>query len=280
MRYFHPDVRLEVETDKGWQAVPVKNGGFEAADLSGWHTGSSSYHYASVSDASTEGKRALRITSGHKTTLRGPLFAERPKPGEVLIKQLGSGVSARIPVSLYSVAGHTLGKPRGSLAALKKQLNAIELARLTGADERVRIAGVTIAWNVFQHFYPYFDVVKDKLAEIVGSPTAGANGNVSPFSVPGGITISWTGMRVLKHDGRQHHTIGVTPHQTHPTHHRRPPRRPRRAPSPSPSPKTHPQIGDGPKKQRFVHKRLSFFVHKRLFCRSAVSTILNQTMTH
>ena len=50
-----------------------------------------------------------------------------------------------------------------------------------------------------------------KLATIVGQPTAGANGNVNRFTLPGGYSISFTGMKVLKHNGSQHHTIGVLP---------------------------------------------------------------------
>ncbi len=50
-----------------------------------------------------------------------------------------------------------------------------------------------------------------KLATIVGQPTAGTNGDVNPFSLPGGYKISWTGMKVLKHDGSQHHGIGILP---------------------------------------------------------------------
>lgn len=50
-----------------------------------------------------------------------------------------------------------------------------------------------------------------KLGEIVGGPTAGTNGNVNPFRLPGGYTIAWTGMKVLKHDGSQHHGIGILP---------------------------------------------------------------------
>jgi len=50
-----------------------------------------------------------------------------------------------------------------------------------------------------------------RLAEIVGGPTAGTNGNVNPFELPGGYTVSWTGMKVLKHDGSQHHGIGIQP---------------------------------------------------------------------
>lgn len=49
------------------------------------------------------------------------------------------------------------------------------------------------------------------LAEIVGQPTAGANGNVNPFTVPGEYRVAWTGMRVLKHDRSQHHLIGIRP---------------------------------------------------------------------
>ncbi len=50
-----------------------------------------------------------------------------------------------------------------------------------------------------------------KLGAIVGEATAGTNGNVNPFRVPGGYTITWTGMKVLKHDGSQHHGIGILP---------------------------------------------------------------------
>lgn len=50
-----------------------------------------------------------------------------------------------------------------------------------------------------------------KLAEIVGGPTAGTNGNINPFELPGGYSFNWTGMKVLKHDGSQHHGIGILP---------------------------------------------------------------------
>lgn len=49
------------------------------------------------------------------------------------------------------------------------------------------------------------------LGEIVGSTTAGTNGNVNPFDLPGGYSVSWTGMRVLKHDGSRHHGVGIAP---------------------------------------------------------------------
>jgi len=50
-----------------------------------------------------------------------------------------------------------------------------------------------------------------KLGAIVGEPTAGTNGNVNPFQVPGGYTLVFTGMKVIKHDGSQHHGVGILP---------------------------------------------------------------------
>lgn len=54
----------------------------------------------------------------------------------------------------------------------------------------------------------------ERLGAIVGSPTAGTNGNVNPLKLPGGYTITWTGMKVEKHDRSPHHGVGVLP--THP----------------------------------------------------------------
>lgn len=50
-----------------------------------------------------------------------------------------------------------------------------------------------------------------KLAEIVGEPTAGTNGDVNPFTLLGNYRVVWTGMKVLKHDGSQHHGVGIQP---------------------------------------------------------------------
>jgi C-terminal processing protease CtpA/Prc len=50
-----------------------------------------------------------------------------------------------------------------------------------------------------------------KLAAIVGAPTAGTNGNINPFTLPGGYRVIWTGMKVLKHDGSPHHGVGIQP---------------------------------------------------------------------
>jgi hypothetical protein len=55
-------------------------------------------------------------------------------------------------------------------------------------------------------------VADRKLGTIVGGTTAGTNGNVAVFEVPGGFRISFTGMRVTRHDGHSpHHLLGAAP---------------------------------------------------------------------
>ncbi len=50
-----------------------------------------------------------------------------------------------------------------------------------------------------------------KLAEIIGEPTAGTNGNMNTYTFSNGYSLRFTGMKVLKHDGSQHHAIGIQP---------------------------------------------------------------------
>jgi C-terminal processing protease CtpA/Prc len=54
-------------------------------------------------------------------------------------------------------------------------------------------------------------VEADSLGQIVGQATAGANGTVNPFDLPGGFLLAWTGLKVLKPDGRQLHRVGIQP---------------------------------------------------------------------
>jgi C-terminal processing protease CtpA/Prc len=46
----------------------------------------------------------------------------------------------------------------------------------------------------------------------IGSPTAGANGDVTSLSLPGGLGVSFTGHDVRHVDGRQLQRIGLVPH--------------------------------------------------------------------
>jgi C-terminal processing protease CtpA/Prc len=76
---------------------------------------------------------------------------------------------------------------------------------------RAKIAFITDG-RAISYAESYMGIIEAyKLAEIVGEPTAGTNGNVNPFLLPGNYRVVWTGMKVLKHDGSQHHGVGIRP---------------------------------------------------------------------
>lgn len=78
--------------------------------------------------------------------------------------------------------------------------------RLTG-----RIAFLT-SGRVISYGETYMGIIDGYgLADIVGGPTAGTNGNVNIISLPGNAQILWTGMLVTQHDGSRLHGVGIQP---------------------------------------------------------------------
>ena len=73
------------------------------------------------------------------------------EPERIFTADLGAGVTARVPLQLFADATGTLPHVPSPAAAEKSELSA--------NDRATRLAAVALAWNVFQHFYPYFDVV-------------------------------------------------------------------------------------------------------------------------
>ena len=76
-------------------------------------------------------------------------FADPLQPVRI---NLGGGVSASIPLTVFAQASRTLPAP----ARTPLQISP---STYTGNDRGTRIGAVVILWNVLQHFYPYFDVV-------------------------------------------------------------------------------------------------------------------------
>lgn len=148
---------LSVLEDSGeWQRIPVEDPGFEKGD--GWWHGGSGYRF-SILDDGREGRRAALIDgSPELVEMNAPLFDARPTHGETTSRTLGSGLVATFPVSLASVDNHTCPTVEANTVAVLS-------ATLEGIDVRsvevpaVRYASIVIAWNAFQHFYPYFDVI-------------------------------------------------------------------------------------------------------------------------
>lgn len=140
------------QADGSWAPVAFDNAGFEAEGTDGWYAASPGYAYTVHADAAEE-RGALRVASAGDW-MPGALFAEHVAAGEVAVRDLGRGLSAGVRLALWSRAGHTLpAAPPERLAAL-----VTDLAQPADA-QAVRLADVVVAWTVFEHFYPYFDLV-------------------------------------------------------------------------------------------------------------------------
>ncbi len=157
-RVFWDDVVLEGEA--GSPKADVTNQGFEIADedgqAHGWHLDRPSrrggYSAAVSEDHPRNGRRSLLIAYSK------PDISSLPKPGAPWVADLGAGVSALVPLALYKDGGGTLPHvaPEVRPPAPEKPAGFAP----SGNDRATRLADVVLAWNVFQHFYPYFDVIQ------------------------------------------------------------------------------------------------------------------------
>lgn len=137
--------------------------------LEGYGFGNIIQNYtAAPSQTAAKGNKSMMIES---KTVKGParLFEQRPMIGEHINKELGMGLSCIIPLALYGTPEHTYPTPPAP--TFENLVNAINLDTGTKEfrtnDRYVRLADVVITWNVLQHFYPYFDVVKTNWGKVL-----------------------------------------------------------------------------------------------------------------
>ncbi|MEL6562300.1 MAG: S41 family peptidase [Bacteroidota bacterium] len=79
----------------------------------------------------------------------------------------------------------------------------------SGGDSKIYVLINHKAISYAESILGYFKNMENVV--LVGSPTAGANGDVNRFKLPGGYTYRYTGTKVLKHDGSRLHGIGFLP---------------------------------------------------------------------
>ncbi|WP_144241324.1 S41 family peptidase [Fimbriimonas ginsengisoli] len=141
------------------------------------------------------------------TSAQGIIFDMRGYPNEVAMDVLPRLAKEPITSALWNVPRVT--KPdREGMEFVKSRW---PLAQPTVPRFRGKIAFITDGRAISFAESVMGMVENYKLGEIVGEPTAGTNGNVNPFALPGGYTVVFTGMKVLKHDGTTHHGVGILP---------------------------------------------------------------------
>ena len=161
------DIKLEINKDGRWIAAPVANGDCEAynANLTPekWYIGKEAEGFSMQADTTdvSSGKAAMALIFAPKMLQKGiaaPLFDGFPQPGEYARVALGGGVKAAVPLALYGTDAHTY--PMGDSISLQQLKTALAITYKKGqtADlPGIRFADVIIAWNIFKHFFPYWE---------------------------------------------------------------------------------------------------------------------------
>lgn len=114
------------------------------------------------------------------------LFERSPKSGEVINKEIGRELFCQVPLTLWSNSKGTLGNNNDyAYEVLVDQIEKAPIERLTAKDESLRLGNVINAWNVLQHFYPYFDVIDTDWNEVLTIALSEAlqNKNESEFEL-------------------------------------------------------------------------------------------------
>lgn len=161
---WYDDLELHVQGANGtWKAIKIQDPGFEAEPLlANWSPGTghgraTSFQGWNVTldhDRPASGSASLRIEPVTEVT-SSELFDEAPEPGETVDIDLGTGLRARVPLALYSKDGHTLGDDVASARRSQTQPKSQPI----GFDAVAGTADIVVAWNVLQHFWPYWNLV-------------------------------------------------------------------------------------------------------------------------
>ncbi|RFS22416.1 peptidase S41 [Chitinophaga silvatica] len=161
------DLHLKVKEGNNWKEVPLENGSFENHDENNkpdnwWTPNKTNYRLICQQQEKKEGKSALLISSITEFLDNGklakPIFDKYPKPGEYIRQTLVSGISCSVPLALYGDNDHTYPTAdNNDLETLHSKYISFASNKRSGDSLDVRLAGVIISWNIFRHFFPYWN---------------------------------------------------------------------------------------------------------------------------
>ena len=157
--------QLFYENNGKWIEVPLENQDFEKEEslsdykINNWYFEGIGYSCLLTNTDSYKGnKSAVLEYSGIIEKEKGEkLFDNQPSFGHIIEKEVGAGIYLQIPLVLYSNDKGTY--PKSDSLSLKKLKDNLKEVPQETSDLSVRLGNVINTYNVFQHFYPYFDVV-------------------------------------------------------------------------------------------------------------------------
>jgi C-terminal processing protease CtpA/Prc len=151
------DVSLEIVGGERIGALPqVVNPSFEEGEA-GWEPDGWSLEGAATAAGYSFSRSGELPHSGKWSGLLAsadPKSLVSAKPEEPYVADLGGGVSALVPLAVWADASGTLPHTTAAPSKPDKPEGFIP----SGDDRATRLADVSLAWSLFEHFYPYFDV--------------------------------------------------------------------------------------------------------------------------
>jgi len=178
-------VRLSVKEAGEWKDVHLENSSFEndsSPAAKGWRYNQdlAGYRFATQSTDAQDGAKAFSIASvkdagfGNRPAAP-PLFDHYPRPGESIQTTLVPGIACTVPLALYGNKEHTWPiAGAGALTGLQKAIQAAAPPTITGDGLAVRLGDIVICWNIFRHFFAYWEDASATPAQLLEKALAKA----------------------------------------------------------------------------------------------------------
>jgi hypothetical protein len=159
--FFMDELELFYEENGAWIPISVTNGSFEDADLKAtkWSFIGGGVDILTNSSDKTQGLSSLEIrTKEPEYILSKAIFDKSPEVNKFWIREISPNIWINMPMVLYTKDRITY--PKSTFPVNEFINNNEENTPSTPESVEFRIGNLINAWNVFQHFYPYFDVVR------------------------------------------------------------------------------------------------------------------------
>ena len=141
-----------------------ENGKIDESRADDWKTMNMKHCTFAVTDEdSHSGKFSFKLLFN----FAGKIFERIPQFGEIINEPIGSNLTCIIPLALLT--NDTVTYPKTeilSFARLKSEIDNVNYGN--EFNPQVNLASVVIAWNILQHFFPYFDVIDTNWNKVLG----------------------------------------------------------------------------------------------------------------
>ncbi|WP_018625989.1 S41 family peptidase [Niabella aurantiaca] len=162
---------------KQWEPVTINNGDFEtwASTLpADWNIAPAKRYKYTM--ATLGNNKVLSVASEPRGLERNRSivnintinYKHIPPPGTTLQKSIAKNIAVIFPIALYGTANHTFPvADSAKLVALKKEITAFYQQHKTAENLGVRLGAIAISWNLFKHFFPYWEDASKSADELL-----------------------------------------------------------------------------------------------------------------